>query len=110
MSGLINITEPAAKQMGEMLQRRGTPDSYVRVGIKTAGCSGLRYRLEYADEPDIGDEKVDAFGVNVLIDAKALIYLIGTEIDYEIEELRSGFVFKNPNQKGECGCGESFTV
>ena len=110
MSELITITEPAAKRMAEMLEKRGTPDAFVRVGIKTAGCSGLRYKLEYADAPDIGDEEVSAFGVRVLVDAKALIYLIGTKVDYEEEELRSGFIFTNPNKKGECGCGESFTV
>jgi iron-sulfur cluster assembly protein len=110
MSGLIDISKAAADRMVDMLEKRGTPNAYVRVGIKTAGCSGLRYRLEYADEPDIGDEKVDAHGANVIIDAKALIYLIGTIIDYEVDELRSGFTFTNPNKKGECGCGESFTV
>ena len=107
---LITITEEASKQMLGMLERRGTPDAYIRLGIKTAGCSGLGYRLEYADVMEEGDELVEEKGAKVLIDPKALIYIIGTEIGFETSDLKEGFVFVNPNQKGECGCGESFTI
>ncbi len=107
---LITITEHAAGQMHAMLERRGTPEAYIRMGIKTAGCSGLGYRLEYADSIEAGDELVEEHGARVLIDPKALIYIIGTEIDFATNDLREGFVFTNPNKKGECGCGESFTV
>lgn len=107
---LIQISETAQSQMASMLQKRGTPDSFIRLGIKTAGCSGLAYKLEYADNKDLGDEEIRFEIVKVLIDAKSLIYLVGTEVDYEEDDLRQGFVFNNPNKKGECGCGESFTV
>ena len=110
MSDLIRITEMAAKRVEKLLADRGTPDAYVRLGTKTAGCSGLSYRLEYADKQEEGDELVEAHGVRVLIDPKALLYLIGTEMDYEETDIKQGFVFNNPNQKGSCGCGESFTV
>lgn len=107
---LITLTENATSQMASMLQNRGTPESFIRLGIKTAGCSGLGYRLEYADNVEEGDEVLEFSGVKVLLDPKSLIYLVGTEIDYEVDDLREGFVFNNPNKKGECGCGESFTV
>ena len=107
---LIQISHTAQTHMASMLEKRGTPESFIRLGIKTAGCSGLGYKLEYADKKDLGDEEIDFDNVKVLIDAKSLIYLVGTEVDYEEDDLRQGFVFKNPNKKGECGCGESFTV
>lgn len=108
---LIQVSESAANRMRHMLENRGTPDAYIRFGVKTAGCSGLGYKLEFADETGMGDEVLEvAEGVKVLIDAKSLIYVIGTQVDYKEEKLRSGFVFENPNKKGECGCGESFTV
>lgn len=110
MSGLVTITEAAANRMKELLENRGTPEAYVRMGTKTAGCSGLTYRLEFSDTPEAGDETIDAYGVKVLLDAKSLLYIIGTEVDFEVTDLKSGFVFNNPNKKGECGCGESFTV
>ncbi len=108
---LIKVSDAAAERMRSMLENRGTPDAYIRFGVKTAGCSGLGYKLEFADETQLGDEVLEvAPHVKVLIDAKSLIYVIGTEVDYKEEKLRSGFVFENPNKKGECGCGESFTV
>ncbi len=111
MSGnIISLTPAAADRVREMLASRGTPDAYVRVGVKTAGCSGLAYKLEYADGLEMGDEVVEEHGVKVIVDAKSVLYLLGTQMDYEVEQLRSGFVFSNPNKKGECGCGESFTV
>lgn len=110
MSALVNITEIAANRMAELLSKRGTPDAFVRIGTKTAGCSGLTYKLEFADAPEEGDESLEAHGVKVLLDPKSLLYILGTEIDFEVSDLKSGFVFNNPNKKGECGCGDSFTV
>lgn len=107
---LITVTNQAQQQMAHMLESRGTPEAFIRMGIKTAGCSGLAYKLEYADQKGLGDEEVAFDDVKVLVDAKSLIYLIGTQVDYESDDLRQGFVFSNPNKKGECGCGESFTV
>lgn len=96
--------------MQELLENRGTPNAYVRIGTKTAGCSGLTYRLEFADTPEEGDDELEAYGVKILLDPKSLLYILGTEIDFESTDLKSGFVFNNPNKKGECGCGDSFTV
>jgi iron-sulfur cluster assembly protein len=78
--------------------------------VRTKGCSGLSYTLEYADDKAPSDEVVEAHGVRLLVDPKASLFLIGTEMDYEVEKLKSGFVFRNPNEKGRCGCGESFHV
>lgn len=107
---MITLTSTAQEQVKALLEKRGTPSAYLRLGVKTAGCSGLTYKMEYCDSPEEGDEVVEAGDVNVVIDPKAVIYLIGTEIGYEVEQLKSGFTFTNPNKKGECGCGDSFTV
>lgn len=107
---MITLTESAQNQVQSLLEKRGTPESFLRLGVKTAGCSGLTYKMEYADAPDVGDEVVKCGDVKVIVDAKAVIYLIGTEVDFQVEQLKSGFVFNNPNQKDTCGCGESFKV
>lgn len=107
---LMNITEAAAERVRELIAKRGKPTLGVRIGVRTKGCSGLSYTLEYADEKAPADEVVEAHGVRLLVDPKASLFLIGTEMDYEVETLKSGFVFRNPNEKGRCGCGESFHV
>lgn len=107
---MIVLTTKAEKQIASLLEKRGTPEAYLRLGVKTAGCSGLTYVMEYAEAPEEMDEVVEVGGVKILVDPKSLIYLMGTEIDYEEDVLQSGFTFKNPNKKGECGCGSSFTV
>jgi iron-sulfur cluster assembly protein len=104
------LTERAAERVRALLAARGKPSAGIRIGIRTKGCSGLSYTLEYADEKGPLDEVVEEHGVTLLIDPKATMFILGTEMDYVEEKLQSGFVFKNPNEKGRCGCGESFHV
>jgi len=106
----ISLTPAAVEQVKALLAGRGKPAAGVRIGVSTRGCSGLTYTLEFADEKGPLDEMVDAGGVNVLIDPKATMFIIGTEMDFVEDKLQSGFVFRNPNEKGRCGCGESFHV
>ena len=107
---LMTITDAAADQVRKLLDQRGKAAACIRVGVTTAGCSGLSYSLEYADEKSEFDEVIEDKGVTVLVDPKAVMFLIGSEMDYVTEEMKAGFVFKNPNEKGRCGCGESFHV
>ena len=107
---LMTISEAAAARVKELIAQRGKPTAGVRIGVRTKGCSGLSYTLEFADSQQPMDEVVETEGVKLLIDHKASLFLIGTEMDYEEEKLKSGFVFRNPNEKGRCGCGESFHV
>ncbi len=106
----ITITDAAAERVRALLAQRGKPSVGIRIGVRTKGCSGLSYTLEYADERGKFDEVVEDKGVTVLIDPKATMFILGTEMDYVEEKLQSGFTFKNPNEKGRCGCGESFHV
>lgn len=107
---ILTITDAAAERVKALLASRGKPSCGVRIGIRTKGCSGLSYTLEFADEKNPFDEVVKDKGVVILIDPKAIMFLLGTIMDYEKEQLSEGFVFKNPNEKGRCGCGESFHV
>ena len=106
----MTLTETAAERVKSLLAGRGTPSAGVRIGIRTKGCSGMSYTLEFADEKNPFDEIVEDKGVTILIDPKATMFIIGTEMDYVESKLESGFVFRNPNEKGRCGCGESFHV
>jgi iron-sulfur cluster assembly protein IscA len=106
----LTVTEAAAKHIQTLIAQRGKPSVGVRVGVRARGCSGLSYTLEYADERGKYDEVVEDKGVRVLVDPKAILFILGTEMDYVEEKLQSGFVFRNPNEKGRCGCGESFHV
>lgn len=110
----ITVTEAAANRIAYLLSRRGKPSAGIKVGLRTAGCSGMSYTIEYADEVGKFDEviEVEADGepVKILIDPKASLFLFGTEMDFVEEKLKSGFVFRNPNEKGRCGCGKSFHV
>jgi iron-sulfur cluster assembly protein len=106
----LSVTDAAAQRIRELLEKRGRPSAGVRVGVRSRGCSGLSYTLEYADEKGRFDEVVEDKGVTVLIDPKAILFILGTEMDYVEEQLQSGFTFRNPNEKGRCGCGESFHV
>jgi iron-sulfur cluster assembly protein len=105
----VTLTDAAANRVQTFLANRGKGIG-LRLGIKTTGCSGLAYVLEFVDELGEGDEVYEHNGVKVIIDAKSMVYLDGTELDYTKEGLNEGFKFTNPNQKDECGCGESFTV
>jgi len=106
----MTLTDAAADRIRALLARRGKPAVGIRVGVRSRGCSGLTYTLEYADEKGKFDEIVQDKGVTVLIDPKATMFIIGTEMDYVEDRLQSGFTFRNPNEKGRCGCGESFHV
>jgi iron-sulfur cluster assembly protein len=106
----LSVTDAAAERIQALLDKRGKPSVGVRVGVRARGCSGLSYTLEYADEKGKYDEVVEDKGVTILVDPKAVMFILGTEMDYVEEKLQSGFTFRNPNEKGRCGCGESFHV
>jgi iron-sulfur cluster assembly protein len=110
MSTPLTITPAAIDRIKHLLDTRGCPSLGIRIGVKTKGCSGLSYALEFADAQDPLDEAVNVDGVTLFIDAKALMFILGTEMDYVEEQMQSGFVFNNPNEKGRCGCGKSFHV
>jgi len=105
----ITLTEAAARHVSRYLSRRGRGVG-VRLGVKTTGCSGMAYKLEYADEVSPDDVVFEDQGVKVLVDPKSLAYLDGTELDFVREGLNEGFKFSNPQEKDRCGCGESFRV
>jgi len=106
----MTVTPAAVERAKTLIEGRGKPTAGIRIGVRTKGCSGLSYTLEFADKQEPMDEVVETQGIKLLIDPKASLFLIGTEMDYEEEKLKQGFVFKNPNEKGRCGCGESFHV
>ena len=105
----VTLSDAAATHVRKFLDSRGK-GAGLRLGVKTSGCSGLAYVLEFADVVEEGDTVFEEKGVKVIIDAKSLVYLDGTELDFKREGLNEGFEFRNPNVKDECGCGESFTV
>lgn len=105
----VTMTPSAAERVRTFLANRGKGLG-LRLGIKTTGCSGLAYVLEFVDDVNPDDELFELEGVNIIIDQKSLVYLAGTELDFVKEGLNEGFKFTNPNAKGECGCGESFNV
>jgi iron-sulfur cluster assembly protein len=105
----ITLTEKAANHVQGFLEKRGKGVG-LRVGVRTSGCSGMAYKLEFADDVKPEDHQFESHGVKVLVDPKSLPYLSGTELDYTREGLNEGFKFRNPNVKDECGCGESFNV
>jgi iron-sulfur cluster assembly protein len=105
----VTMTQAAASHVQKYMDKRGKGVG-LRLGVKTTGCSGLAYKLEYADNIAPEDNVFENFGVKVLVDPKSLPYIDGTELDFAKEGLNEGFKFNNPNVKGECGCGESFTV
>ena len=109
MSGMITITEKAAQHVASFLAKRGKGIG-VRFGVRTSGCSGMAYKLEFVDSANPEDHIFESHGVKVLVDPKSLPYIDGTELDFTREGLNEGFKFNNPNIKDQCGCGESFNV
>ena len=105
----VTMTEKAAKHVANFIAKRGKGVG-VRIGVKTSGCSGMSYKLEFADEATAEDIIFESHGVKVLVDPKSLPYVDGTELDFAREGLNEGFKFNNPNVKDQCGCGESFNV
>ena len=105
----ITMTEAAAKHIRRQLTQRGRGKG-IRLGVKTSGCSGMAYVLEFADDADDTDEVFEKSGVAVYVDPKSMVYLNGTELDFVKEGLNEGFQFNNPNVSNECGCGESFNI
>jgi iron-sulfur cluster assembly protein len=109
MSGMITITEKAAQHVASFLAKRGRGIG-LRFGVRTSGCSGMAYKLEFVDAANPEDLVFESHGVKVLVDPKSLPYIDGTELDFVREGLNEGFKFNNPNIKDQCGCGESFNV
>jgi iron-sulfur cluster assembly protein len=104
---IMTLTDAAIERINEIIEDSDKPVTGVRVGVKNAGCAGMAYTLSYVDGAVAGDDHVEQSGVNVYIEPKATLFLLGTVMDFEETDLKSGFTFKNPNQTGECGCGES---
>ena len=106
---MITVTERAAKKIQQVIDRRGKGVG-IRLGVKTTGCSGLAYVLEYVDQPLDSDQCIECRGCQLFVDPKSSVYLTGLEVDYVRNGLNEGFDFKNPNERDRCGCGESFRV
>ena len=107
---VVTLTERAAERVKEIMARAEKPYVGLRVGVKNGGCAGQEYVLEYAEAAAPLDEVVEDKGVTILVDPKAVLFLIGTEVDYEVNRLAAKFTFRNPNQTDACGCGESVTI
>ena len=107
---VMAVTPAAAERVKALIDKRDKPTAGIRIGVRSKGCSGMSYTLEYAEKQEPMDEVVETEGVKLLIDPKASLFMIGTVMDFEEDKLKAGFVFRNPNEKGRCGCGESFHV
>jgi iron-sulfur cluster assembly protein len=107
---VVTLTESAATRVKEIMAKADKPYAGLRVGVKNGGCAGQEYILEYAAAPAPLDEVIEDKGVTILVEPKAVLFLIGAEIDYEVTRLASKFVFRNPNETDACGCGESVTI
>jgi iron-sulfur cluster assembly protein len=107
---VMRLTDAAALRIKDVMARADRPIAGVRVGVKNGGCAGMEYTMEYADAIKPFDEVVEDKGVKILVDPKAVLFLLGTEMDYKTEKLSAQFIFKNPNQTSACGCGESVQI
>ncbi len=107
---VIKLSDNAANRIKEIMSKAESSAIGVRVGVKSGGCAGMSYIMEYAKEANKNEEVIEDKGVKVFIDANAVMYLLGTEMDYKTDKFSSQFVFKNPNETERCGCGESFKV
>jgi len=110
MAAAIEISEKAAARIRVLLGEKGTPSGGLRLGVKGGGCSGLSYHVDLAAEPARFDQVVEREGARVFVDPKSAMFLAGTVVDFQQTLMQTGFVFKNPNVKTACGCGESFTI
>jgi len=107
---VMRITDAAAERVREIIENSDRPILGVRVGVKNGGCAGMSYTMDFAEEIAKFDEVVEDKGVKIVVDPKAVMFLLGTEMDYRVEKMSSGFVFNNPNQTSACGCGESVAI
>lgn len=107
---VMSLSEAAADRIKQIMARSATPVTGLRVGVKKGGCAGMEYTMEYAAAAQPGDEIVEDKGVSIFIEPKAILFLLGTEMDYRADKFSSGFVFHNPNQTSACGCGESVAI
>ena len=110
MDSIIKLSDNAASRIKEIMSSAESNSIGVRVSVKSGGCAGMSYVMEYTKETNPNDEVIEEKGVKVFVDSAAVMYLLGTEMDYKKEELSSSFVFNNPNETERCGCGESFKV
>ncbi|MFC0217304.1 HesB/IscA family protein [Pseudochelatococcus lubricantis] len=107
---VLTLTEAAAERLREIIDNADRPIAAVRLGVKKGGCAGMEYTMEYAEGIAPGEDVVEDKGVKLVVDPKAVLFLLGTEMDFRIDKLSSGFVFNNPNQTSACGCGESVEI
>ena len=110
MKQVITLSDNAASRIKEILSNDETKSIGVRVGVKSGGCAGMSYNMEYAKKVNPNDEVIEDKGIKVFVDSSAIMYLLGTEMDYKKDKFSSSFVFKNPNETERCGCGESFKI
>jgi iron-sulfur cluster assembly protein len=109
-AGAIRLTPKAVEMALQALHKRGTPEAALRLGVRGGGCSGVSYAIEFSDKVRARDNVYEFDGLRVVVDPKSLVYLRGSVLDYAIELMQHGFKFQNPNEKSNCGCGESFTI
>ena len=110
MPKILTLTDAAAERITQVIASSEKPVAGVRVGVKNAGCAGMEYTLEFIENADPQDDVVEDKGAKLFIDPKAILFLLGTNMDYQVDKLASGFVFQNPNQTDACGCGESVAI
>lgn len=107
---VMRLTDAAAARIKDLMAKADPPIAALRVGVKNGGCAGMSYTMDYAEKIDPSDEVIEDKGVRILIEPKAVLFLLGTEMDYRVDQLSSQFVFNNPNQTSACGCGESVSL
>ena len=110
MRNVITLTHAAAERVRDLVASATRPVSGLRISVTNGGCAGMSYKLDYVEAPDPADDVVEEKGVRIFVDSKAVLFLLGTELDYQTSKLQSGFVFNNPNQTSACGCGESVAL
>ena len=107
---VMTVTQAAATRVLEIIENSDKPIAGLKIGVKNGGCAGMEYTLDYAESITDGSDVIEDRGIKIVIDPKAILFLLGTEMDYEVSKLSSGFVFNNPNQTSACGCGESVAI